>query len=106
MPYFDHNIPDAAHQFIGGVLGTGASVSVMAFTPSGGWVGVGSAGQYEAQGIPQDCYVALGKFHQPGIDGPFDCFPAGRRLSEDVLPRSMERPGSCRTSGFSRRSGP
>ncbi|HTB79836.1 MAG TPA: serine hydrolase domain-containing protein [Opitutaceae bacterium] len=58
MPvYCNSNIPDAAHQFI--VSNLGAGIAAIAFTPTGGWVGVTANGIYQASGIPQDCYNTL-----------------------------------------------
>lgn len=57
------NIPDAAHKFIGNTINSG--VSVIAFTPSGGWVAVAANGAYEAHGIPDECFSKLeGYIHQ------------------------------------------
>ena len=58
--YWNRNIPDSAHTFIGNALGTG--INVIAFPPGGGWVGVTAAGGYEAHGIPQECFDKLEAF--------------------------------------------
>jgi len=63
--YYDHNLPNDAHAFIGACMAA-AGVSVVAFTPSGGWVIVSPNGTYKAEGIPQDCFTALGKFLSDG----------------------------------------
>jgi len=52
--YWDINIPEAAHQFIGNVISGGNTVQVIAFPPHGGWVAVASDRAYEAHGIPQN----------------------------------------------------
>jgi CubicO group peptidase (beta-lactamase class C family) len=71
----NHNIPAGADQFISSVFGAGGTVSVIAFTPTGGWVGVAANGQYAAQGIPQDCFVALGNFINNGLTVRSIAFP-------------------------------
>ncbi len=63
--FFDSNIPNDAHTFIGSCMG-GPGVSVVAFTPSGGWVVVAANGAYFAEGIPQDCFTTLGNFIRNG----------------------------------------
>ena len=57
--FVDSGIPNDAHTFIGSCMG-GPGVSVVAFTPSGGWVVVAPNGSYMAEGIPQDCFTQLG----------------------------------------------
>jgi len=63
--YFDSNIPNDAHNFIGSCM-SGPGVSVVAFTPSGGWVVVAPNGAYYAEGIPPDCFTTLGSFIKNG----------------------------------------
>jgi CubicO group peptidase (beta-lactamase class C family) len=63
--FFDSNIPNDAHTFIGSCM-SGPGVSVVAFTPSGGWVVVAPNGAFFAEGIPQDCFTKLGNFIQSG----------------------------------------
>jgi len=73
--YFDRNIPNAAHAFIGSCM-SGSGVSVVAFTPSGGWVVVAQDGAYEAEGIPQDCFTTLGQFIGSGWNVRSIAFPS------------------------------
>lgn len=56
--YSSSNIPVAANEFIVTCM-TASGVSVVAFTPSGGWVVVGRDGDYKAAAIPQDCFTRL-----------------------------------------------
>ncbi len=63
--FFDSNIPNDAHTFITSCM-AGPGVSVVAFTPGGGWVVVAPNGSYYAEGIPQDCFTTLGNFIQNG----------------------------------------
>ncbi len=76
MPvYWDHNIPDAAHTFIGNAISSGGGISVIAFPPGGGWVGVAANGAYEAHGIPQACFDELGVFINGGAKVRCIAFP-------------------------------
>lgn len=63
--YWDHNVPDAAHQFIGAAMAK-QGVAVIAYPPGGGWVAVGIDGSYEAHGIPQECFDTLVSFRNNG----------------------------------------
>jgi len=71
--YFDRNIPDAAHTFIGSAINSG--VSVIAFTPSGGWVAVAANGGYEAHGIPAECFSKLESYIHQGAKVRVIAFP-------------------------------
>ncbi|HTV14361.1 MAG TPA: serine hydrolase domain-containing protein [Acidobacteriaceae bacterium] len=73
--FYDSNIPNDAHTFISNCMG-GPGVSVVAFTPSGGWVAVAPNGAYEAEGIPQDCFTTLGSFITNGWTVRSIAFPA------------------------------
>jgi hypothetical protein len=64
-PYFDRDISNDAHTFIGSCM-SGPGVALVAFTPSGGWVVVASDGAYCAEGIPQACFTTLGSFIENG----------------------------------------
>ncbi len=70
--YFDHNVPDEAHQKIG-AMGP-AGVQVFAFTPDGGWVLVVNNG-YFARGIPDACFQKLGEFITAGHKIQVIAFP-------------------------------
>jgi len=61
--FFDSNIPNDAHTFVTNCM-AGSGVSVVAFTPSGGWVVVAPDGAYAAEGIPEDCFTTLASFIQ------------------------------------------
>jgi CubicO group peptidase (beta-lactamase class C family) len=63
--YFDQNIPNDAHTYIGDFT-SGPGVEVVAFTPSGGWVVVAANGAYHAEGIPHDCFTTLSNLIQNG----------------------------------------
>jgi len=73
--YWDHNIPDAAHTFIGNAMGSGG-LGVIAFPPGGGWVGVAENGVYEAHGIPQECFDQLAAFRNQGWKVRCIAFPS------------------------------
>ncbi|MGA3123153.1 MAG: hypothetical protein ABSF69_20470 [Polyangiaceae bacterium] len=72
--YYDSNIPNDAHTFIGTCM-SGPGVSVVAFTPSGKWVVVAPNGWYMAEGIPNDCFTTLGTFIQNGRNVRSIAFP-------------------------------
>lgn len=76
--FFDSNIPNDAHTFITSCMG-GPGVSVVAFTPSGGWVVVAPNGSYYAEGIPQELLHHTGKLHQQWLDRTIHRLPALRR---------------------------
>jgi CubicO group peptidase (beta-lactamase class C family) len=63
--FFDSDIPNDAHAFISTCM-AGPGVSVVAFTPSGGWVVVAPDGGFFAEGIPQACFTTLTSYIQSG----------------------------------------
>ncbi len=61
---FDRGLPSAAHDAIQRLRSKG--LSVVSFTPSGGWVVVSGDGQMESAGIPSECRSKLRQYLDQG----------------------------------------
>lgn len=61
---FDRGLPSAAHDAIKRLRDKG--LSVVSFTPSGGWVVVSGDGQMESSGIPSECRSKLRHYLDQG----------------------------------------